>query len=721
MGSDRHFLERLLGRMTLNEKVGQLSLYSADVRLAGAETVNPALTFEAPESRFEDIRAGRVTGVFNGYGEDYIRTLQEIAVEGSRLGIPLIFGADVIHGFRTAFPVPLAEAASFEPDLAERIAETAAAEAAAEGLHWTFAPGADLCRDARWGRVVESYGEDTLVASRFAAARVRGFQGSDLRDPRRLLATVKHFAAYGAAEAGLDYNTAEISQTTLIDHYLPPYRAAVEAGVGAVMAAFNDVDGVPASANRELLTGLLREQWGFEGFVVSDYNSDFETIVHGLADSPREAARLCFLAGLDMCMQSGLYAEQLEGLVADGAIEEADVDRAVLRVLAAKQALGLFENPYRGLGMGFDPGPARTLAREAARRCPVLLKNREGVLPLKPGLRIALIGPFAREHQHLNGAWAIFAANGESVNLEDGFRAALGDEALIVEAGCGITEALPGGLQAAAAAAAAADVVLLALGEGQHMSGESRSRTDIGLPPAQLELARAMKSAGKPIVTLLRTGRPLAIQALAELSDALLVTWFLGCETGGAVADLVLGRAAPSGRLPMSFPRHVGQAPIYYARKATGRPARPAPGPFTARYIDAEPGPLYPFGFGLGYGRISYGPTRVSAAELAWSDALTVSCELTESGGVDVEEVVQLYVHDIAASRVRPVRELKAFRKVTVAAGTRVAVEFELRGVDLGFADGTGGWTVEAGAFEVWIAPHAEGGVPARFLLQARG
>ena len=721
MGQDRLFLEQLLSRMTLEEKVGQLSLYSADVKLDGAETVNPALTFKAPRARFDDVRAGRVTGFFNGHGEEYIRSLQRLAVEESRLGIPLIFGADVIHGFRTAFPVPLAEAASFEPELAERIAQVAAAEAAAEGLHWTFAPGADLCRDARWGRAVESYGEDALVASRFAAARVRGFQGDDLSDPRRLMATVKHFAAYGAALAGLDYNTAEISRTTLIDHYLPPYRAAIEVGAGAVMTAFNDVDGVPASANRELLTDLLRDRWGFEGFVVSDYNSDFETIAHGLADSPREAARLCFLAGLDMCMQSGLYADQLAGLVADGAVEEAAVDRAVFRVLAAKQALGLFEDPYRGLGLGFDAAPARALAREAARRCQVLLKNQDGTLPLNPGTKVALIGPFAREHQHLNGAWAIFAANGQSVNLEEGFRAALGDQALVVEPGCGISAPLPGGLEAAGAAATAADVVLLALGEGQHMSGESRSRTDIGLPSAQLELARAMKRIGKPVVTLLRTGRPLAIPELAELSDALLVTWFLGCETGAAVADVVLGRAAPSGRLPMSFPRHVGQAPIYYARTSTGRPPQQPLGLFTARYIDAEPGPLYPFGFGLGYGRIDYGPTLVSAAELPWSDTLTVSCEVTESAGVDVEEVVQLYVHDVAASRVRPVRELKAFRKVAVAANARLLVEFELRTEDLGFADAAGGWTVEAGAFEVWIAPDAEAGDPARFVLQARG
>jgi beta-glucosidase len=718
VGQDRHFLERLLGRMTLEEKVGQLSLYSADVKLAGAETVNPTLTFKPPESRFADIRAGRVTGVFNGYGEAYVRTLQKIAVEDSRLRIPLIFGADVIHGFRTAFPVPLAEAASFEPELAERIAVIAAAEAAAEGLHWTFAPGADLCRDARWGRVVESYGEDALVAARFAAARVRGFQGADLSDPRRLMATVKHFAAYGAAEAGLDYNTAEISRTTLVDHYLPPYRAAIAAGAGAVMTAFNDVEGVPASANRDLLTGLLRDQWGFEGFVVSDYNSDFETITHGLAEDARDAARLCILAGLDMCMQSGLYTDHLPALVASGEVDERAVDRAVLRVLAAKQALGLFDDPYRGLGGVFDTGSARALAREAARRCQVLLKNQGGVLPLKAGARVALIGPFAREHQHLNGAWAIFAANGESVNLEEGFLAALGPEALIVEPGCGISERIPGGLDAAVAAARVADVVLLALGEGQHMSGESRSRSDIGLPSVQLDLAWAVKRVGRPVATLLRTGRPLAIPELAELSDALLVTWFLGCETGHAVADVVTGRVAPSGRLPMSFPRNVGQAPIYYARKPTGRPPQTPAGPFTARYIDVEPTPLYPFGHGLGYGVAEYGPTRVSSGQLGWDETLIVSCEIAETAGVAVEEVVQLYIRDLAASRVRPVRELKDFRKVAIAAGARVTVEFELRAADLGFADGMGGWTIEPGAFDAWIAPNAQAGVPARFVLR---
>ena len=710
-------LEQLLARMTLEEKIGQLSLYSADVKLAGPDPVNPVLSFQTPTARLDDVRAGRVTGIFNGYGEEFIRPLQRLAVEESRLGIPLLFAADVIHGFRLAFPVPLAEAASFEPELARRVAEVAAAETASQGVHWTFAPGADLCRDARWGRVVESCGEDVLVASRFAAARVRGFQGEGLSDPTRVMATIKHFAAYGAAEAGLDYNTAEISRTTLIDHYLPPYRAGLDAGAGAVMSAFNDVDGTPASASAALLTDLLRGQWGFEGFVVSDYNSDYETMVHGLAASPREAALLCFRAGLDMCMQNGLYAAHLPGLVAEGAIDEAAIDCSVMRVLRAKQALGLFENPYRGLGAGFDDVAGRALAREAARRCPVLLKNEGAVLPLEPGARIALIGPFAREHSNLNGAWAIFADNARSTNLEDGFAAALAVDHLVVEPGCRIDAALDGGIEAAIAAARACDVVMLAVGEGQHMSGESRSRADIGLPEAQLALARALRETGKPIVTLLRAGRPLAIPELAALSDALLVTWFLGAETGSAVADLVLGRAAPSGRLPMSFPRHQGQLPLYYARKTTGRPAQPPPARFTARYIDMDVTPLFPFGFGLGYGRADYGPTTLDSASLDWDGVLGVFCAIAETAGADIEEVVQLYVRDLAASRVRPVRELKDFRKVSIEAGGVANVRFELRRADLSFADGAGGMIAEPGEFEVWIAANAEAGEPARFTL----
>ena len=710
--------EEVVALMTIEEKVGQLSLYSADVKLAGLDAVNPVLTFKTPESRLADVKAGRVAGFFNGYGEDFVRPLQKLAVEESRLGVPLIFGADVIHGFLTAFPVPLAEGASFEPELSRRLAEAAAQEAAAQGLHWTFAPGADLCRDARWGRVVESYGEDVVLSSRIAAARVLGFQGDDLSDPRRLMATVKHFAAYGAAEAGLDYNTAEISRPTLIDCYLPPYRAAVLAGAGAVMSAFNDVDGVPASANRMLLTETLREQWGFKGFVVSDYNSDAETITHGFASNRREAALLCFRAGLDMCMQSNLYAEHLPGLVADGSIDMAAIDRAALRVLKAKEALGLFQNPYRGLDQTYETGSARALAREAARRSIVLLKNDRSVLPLTGKPRVALIGPFAREHRHLNGAWAIFAANAQSVNLEEGLIAAIGRDDVTVSPGCNIDSPIAGGVDAAIAAATRSDVIVLAIGEGQGMSGESRSRADISLPSAQLELARALKSTGKPLVTLLRTGRPLAIPELAELSDALLVTWYLGAETGNAVADVLLGRVGPSARLPMSFPRHQGQVPIYYARKSTGRPAAPPPAMFTARYIDVDSTPLFPFGRGLTYGRCEYGPTTLDRNELGSEEAVSVSCLIRETSGTAVEEVVQLYVQDVVASRVRPVRELKDFQKVAIDAGGSAVVKFTLHARELGFEDLEGNNVVEPGEFRIWIAADAELGSPATLVLK---
>lgn len=705
--------EQLLAEMTIEEKVGQLSLYSADVTWGG-DPVNPVLAFDAPEKRLDDIRAGRVTGIFNAHGEAQLRPLQRVAVEESRLGIPLIFGADVIHGFRTAFPVPLAEAASFDPPLAERVAEAVAGEAAAAGIHWTFAPGADLCRDARWGRAVESAGEDPLLAALLAAARVRGFQGGDLRDPRRVMATVKHFAAYGAAEAGLDYNQAEVSATTLADAYLPPYRAGIDAGAGAVMTAFNTVDGVPASASRALLTGLLRERWGFSGFTVSDFNSDRETIVHGLAEGPREAARCCFLAGLDMCMHSGLYAQELPGLVARGDVAETLLDAAVLRVLRAKEALGLFDDPYRGFGV---PPPLRGLARETARRCPVLVKNEDGVLPLRPGRRVALIGPFAREHAHLNGAWAVFADNRESVNLEQGFANDPGLAALVVEPGSAIEAPITGGIEAAEAAVQTADVILLALGEGQHMSGESRSRVDPSVPEAQLALARAMRRTGKPIVTLLRIGRPLVIGELLALSDALLVTWFLGSETGHAVADLVLGRAVPVGRLPMSFPRHVGQLPLYYARPGTGRPAVPRGGLFTARYIDAEPGPLLPFGLGLGYGRAEYGTVRVSQERLDWDGSIEATCSIAEIAGAAIEEVAQLYIHDVAARRVRPVRELKGFVRLVIPPYGRAEARFVIDRAMLAFDDGEGRMLAEPGAFEIWIAPHAEAGEPARFTL----
>jgi len=719
MARDLSFLEGLLDAMTIVEKVGQLSLYSADISLSGTDPVNPVFNLKTPTARFDDIREGRVSGIFNGTGEAYLRPLQQMAVEHSRLGIPLIFGADVIHGYRTCFPVPLGEAASFDPELARRTAQAAAAEAAADGLHWTFAPGADVCRDARWGRVVETSGEDPLLAGSFAAARVRGFQGDDLADPTRVLATVKHFAAYGAAEGGLDYATADISRQTLHEVHLPAFHAALAAGCGSVMSAFNDVDGTPASGNSHLLTEVLRDHWGFPGFVVSDFGSDLELVTHGVAADPREAARQCFRAGLDMSMQSGVYADHLPALLASGEIELAALDRAVMRVLRAKARLGLFENPYRGFGRTTDTRAARALAREAAVKSLVLLKNEGGILPLAPGAKVALIGPLAQENRHLNGPWAIFSDNAVSTNLLDGLAAALGADAVRTAQGCDLERPGRDGFAEAVALAADADLVILALGEGQHMSGESRSRADITLPAVQMELARAVRAAGKPVVALLRTGRPLALAPLLEVADAVMVCWFLGSETGSAVADILTGAATPSGRLPISFPRHPGQVPIYYGRKSTGRPPNlERPRRFTAYFTDVAPGPLFPFGYGLTYGAVAYGATIVSSADLAWDGQVRVTCELRETAGRSCVETAQLYIHDRVACITRPLRELRDFAKLELGPHGQAQAEFMLRAEDLAFPRADGRRAAEPGEFEVWIAPHAEGGTPARFTLR---
>jgi len=711
------FVRDLIARMTIEEKVGQLCLMSADVAPIGGDAINPVFGLGDPANRFDEVRQGRITGFFNGRGEAYLRPLQKIAVEESRLRIPLLFGADVIHGYETTFPVPLAEAATFDPDLVQRSAAAAAREAAADGIQWTFSPGADVSRDPRWGRIVETSGEDPLLAGRMCAARVRGYQGDCLSQPSSLMATVKHFAAYGAAEGGIDYATADISRTTLHTVHLPAFKAAIDAGVGSVMSAFNDVDGVPATANRYLLTEVLRDEWGFEGFVVSDFGSDYEILAHGVAADAREAALRCFNAGLDMSMHSPVYADHLAGLVRSGEIAEAAIDKAVERVLTAKLRLGLFDNPYRGLGENAQTAAARALTREAGAKAIVLLKNEEAILPLKAGVRVALLGPLSDEHQHLNGPWAFFGENKASVSVLEGLTTALGVDHVVTAPGCGLVEAMPDQLEAALVVADGADVVVLALGEGQHMSGESRSQADINLPAAQLELARAVRARGKRVVLLLRTGRPLPLAELADLADAVVVTWFLGSESGTAIADILTGIQSPSGRLPISFPRHAGQIPIYYARKSSGRPATVPPKMFTARYTDIEPGPLYPFGFGLTYGAVDYGPVQLSADRLEGSDEIEVSCVLRETSGVACVETPQLYIRDVVGSTARPIRELKDFSKATLEANGSVEVRFTLSRDSLAFWREDLGWGAEAGAFEVWIAPHAEAGEPATFVL----
>lgn len=714
-------IDALLASMTLEEKAGQLSLYAS---VDANPSANPAHLPPDVSRQLDDIRAGRVTGLFNGTSLAAKRRAQEAAVNESRLGIPLLFAADVIHGLRTVFPVPLAEAASWEPALAERTARAAAVEAAREGVRWTFAPMVDIARDARWGRGVEGAGEDVLLASRFAAARVRGFQGSDLAAADAVLATPKHFVAYGAAEGGLDYNTVDVSDLTVRETYLPPFKAAFDAGALAVMTAFNEIAGTPMTAHARWLQDLLRGEWRFPGVVISDYHSDAELVAHGFAVDERQAAKLAFLAGTDISMESGLYARYLPSLVASGEVPPARLDEAVRRVLALKAKIGLFEAPMRGLESPPGPPPVEhmALAREAARRSIVLLKNERGLLPLpKSGRRLALIGPFAGGPADLHGPWTLFPGGTPPVSLEAGLRGALIDpDLLTVTRGADAEAAIPGGIDAAVRAAREADVVLLAIGESEAMSGEARSRAEIILPPAQQALAEAVAATGKPMVVLLRNGRALALAGAVQDAPALLVTWFLGSQTGHAVADVLFGDAAPSGRLPVSFPQSPGQVPLYYAHKPTGRPAPregEAPGFYNTRYLGTRHAALYPFGHGLGYGHVRYGPVDVGEGRLPWNGKLRIRALLTNDGPREQDEVAQLYVRDRSASVTRPVRELKDFRRIRIAAGATVEAEFELSRGDLGFIGSDLQPTVEPGRFDVWIAPSAERGSASSFEL----
>ncbi|AGU50301.1 periplasmic beta-glucosidase BglX [Variovorax paradoxus B4] len=715
-------IESLIARMTVEEKVGQLSLYGpADTNIPG----NPQAAQRNGQQEIDDVRAGRLTGLFNNEGLERKRVLQEVAVRESRLGIPLLYGADVIHGFRTIFPMPLAEAASWEPELAERTARVAAVEASADGFRWTFAPMVDIARDARWGRGIEGAGEDVYLANQFAAARVRGFQGSDLSRADSLLATPKHFAAYGAAEGGLDYAATDISERTLRQVYLPPFRAALDAGALSVMSAFNEISGIPSIANPALLTGVLRDEWKFKGFVVSDYTADEELIAHGYAADGRQAAKQSFLAGTDVSMQSGLYMRYLPELVASGEVPMARLDDAVRRVLWVKQKLGLFDQPLRGLDAAPQAradNPAHiALAREDARRSIVMLKNERAVLPLpKSGRKIALIGPFASGTQDLLGAWSLFPGQSAPVGIDEGLRAALADPgALTVVRGSGIDAPLAGGIEAAVAAARDADVVVLAIGESERMSGEARSRTDIGIPQAQQDLAEAVAATGKPVVVLLSNGRAMALRGAVRNADAILVTWFLGVQTGTAIADVVFGDFNPSGRLPVSFPQTSGQVPFYYGQKRTGRPLpdNDQAMAFKTRYVDTTNQALYPFGYGIGYAPVRYDGMELSQDRLPLGGTLRVRATVTNTGQREAEEVVQLYAAERAASVTRPVRELKNFRKVRIEPGASKVVEFTLRADDLQFIGRDMKPTVEPGEFDLWVAPSAAGGIRKSFAL----
>ncbi len=721
MSPDR--IESLIARMTVDEKVGQLSVF-ADMVRPFAPDVNPEANVRNAEQVLEQVRAGRVGSLFNGVGAELGRRIQQVALEESRLGIPVILASDVIHGMRTVFPIPLGEAASFEPELARRTARATALEATAAGIHWTYAPAVDIARDQRWGRGAEGAGEDVVLGCEFAAARVRGFQGDDLKAEDALLATPKHFAAYGAVAAGMEYAQVDISPQTLRDVHLPPFKAALDAGALSLMSAFNDINGVPASANRALLTDLLRSEWKFEGVVVSDYTADMELIAHGYAADEVDATRKAFLAGLDLSMQSGFYDQHLAGLVHAGEVPMAVLDESVRRILRLKQAIGLFDNPYRSLDPAREADQSHiaehdALARDAARRSVVLLKNDGDLLPLKKqGQKIALIGPFVQDRDNIEGCWTLFGDKSRYVTLESGMRAAIGNAAALdVVAGCALEAPVEGGIEAAVAAARLADVVVLAVGEPQRYSGEAQSRVEITLPPAQQALAEAVAATGTPMVVLLRNGRALALQGAVRDAQAIAVTWYLGTQNGHALADILFGDYSPSARLPVSFPQASGQQPYFYNHPRSGRPELPGMSEFKSRWREVPNAALYAFGHGLGYARFAYASPRLSAPQLDWDGELLIRTSVRNVSAVAGEEVVQLYVHDRVASRVRPVRELKAFRKIALAAGESTEVEFRLDRQQLAFTGVDGQYSAEPGLFDIWVSASSVSGEAVSFEL----
>jgi len=718
-------VDDLISRMTLEEKAGQMTCLADSFRPFNPP--NPQVGIQDEKRLAGEIRKGRVGCLFNGIGVAGGRRAQDIAVKDSRLGIPLLFAGDVIHGLKTIFPVPLGEAASFDPELARRTSRAMAVEATAAGLHLTFAPMVDVARDQRWGRVVEGAGEDVTLTSLFAAARVRGFQGGDLRRDDSLLACPKHFAAYGAVAAGLEYGNVDISDETLRETHIPPFGSAFAAGALTTMAAFNEINGVPATADRELLTDLLRGEMGFRGFVFSDYTADEELVAHGFAQDDRDAARLAVLAGVDMSMQSGLFIKYLPDLVKSGAVPEGTIDVAVRRILYVKAAIGLFDNPYRSLDEAAEksriatPGH-RALARESATRSVVLLKN-EGVLPLAPTGRqkIALIGPFGEDKANLYGPWAFYGDPDKGVDIATGLRAVMPDPSLLtIVRGCGVRKPIDDGIAKAVEAAKAADIVLLAIGESQDMSGEAQSRTVIEIPAAQQALADAVAVTGKPVIILLRHGRALALHDGVANAQAILATWFLGSETGHAIADLLFGKADPSGKLPVSFPWESGQEPFFYDRKSTGRPVTDNGGTeYKARYATTDNSARFPFGHGLSYTQFVLEDLKLSDTALRWDRAIEVTARVRNTGDRPGSEVVQLYTRDRVASRTRPIRELKRIERVTLSPGQSKLVRFSLSRVDLEFVGSGNKRIAEPGLFDLWLGQSSLGGLHAQFTLYA--
>lgn len=721
------FITNLMKKMTLEEKIGQLNLPGAeDVKTGQATNSNIGLR----------IKRGEVGGLLNLKSVKKIKDIQKVAVEESRLKIPLIFGMDVIHGYQTTFPIPLGLAASWDPSLVEKTARIAAQEASADGICWTFSPMVDIARDPRWGRIAEGSGEDTYLGSRMAEAYVRGYQGKNLKDKNTILSCVKHFALYGAAEAGRDYNTTDMSLNRMYNEYLPPYKAAFDAGSGSAMSSFNDINGVPATGNRWLMTDLLRKQWGFKGFVVTDFTAINELMAHGLGDLQAVSARALH-AGIDMDMVGEGFLTTLSKSVKEGKIKQSEIDQACRRILEAKYDLGLFDDPYRYC----DEKRAETeistpenfkTAREVAAQTFVLMKNENQLLPLKKEGKIALIGPLVDSRYDMAGMWSVAVDHKESVTVLEGFNNVLGDKAeILYSKGANIVDDVTydqnihwntSGIDAkpseqlrneAIEVAKKSDVIVAVLGEGSEMSGESSSRADISIPANQELLLKELVKLGKPVVLVLYTGRPLTINWEKDNVPAILNVWFGGSQGGNAIPDVLFGDVNPSGKLPVTFPRSVGQIPIYYNHKNTGRPLEEDKtekcefNKYRSNYLDECNTPLYPFGFGLSYTTFSYGNMSLNSTKLKGNQILKVSVTLSNTGKYDGTEVAQLYIRDVVGSITRPVKELKGFQKVFLKAGESKTITFEITPELLKFYNNDLVYDWEAGEFQIMIGGNS--------------
>ena len=714
----------LIRQMTLDEKIGQLNQYTSDRNATGKIT--------ADGDKANQVRQGKVGSMLNVVGAEETRKLQELALQ-SRLKIPMIFGLDVIHGFRTTFPVPLGETATWDLALMEKSAHVAATEAAAYGIHWTFAPMVDIARDPRWGRVMEGAGEDTYLGCLVAKARVKGFQGNGLGNIDAVMACAKHFAAYGAAVGGRDYNSVDMSLRQLNETYLPPFKAAAEANVATFMNSFNDINGIPATANKYIQRDLLKNQWNFKGFVVSDWGSIGEMIAHGYAKNGYEAAMKAIIAGSDMDMESRCYRDNLKQLVLDKKVDISIIDDAVRRILIKKIELGLFDDPYRFCNVEREQQQTnnvanRELAREIGKKSIVLLKNEnlsdgKPLLPLsKQTKKVALIGPLFKATTANHGFWSVAFPDDTAriISQYQGIKNQLDKNSeILYSKGCNINDNDKSGFAEAIAAATSADVVILSLGEAANMSGEAKSRSNLQLPGVQEELMKEIYKTGKPIVLLLNTGRPLIFNWAADNIPAILYTWWLGTEAGNSIADVVFGDYNPAGKLPMSFPRTEGQIPIYYNHYSTGRPAKNENDKnYVSAYIDLQNSPRFPFGYGLSYTSFNISDLKLSASELSLNGGkLTATVNVQNTGNYDGEEVVQLYVRDLFGCVVRPVKELKGFKKIFLKKGENQSVTFTITPSDLKFYNDDVKFINETGDYEIFIGNSSDASLKSKFKL----